>query len=237
MYDLASKVCFTIRRFSLLTVSAITPATSELYTISDKEFVYKLYLKGTKYLMLISLPFFAFCIIYAPFILKVWLGKEYAYSIEIIRILSIGYCINTLMGMAITVAAGIGKPELEMKYSLILVPLNVILSVFLLLKIGPIGLGIATSISFIIGSIYFLKLFHNYFNSSIADFLKLIYKPVIACIIAGLSYFLFMQFKTSNRLNNFMLLFLAGVTFFGIYMIFVFMFKFIDKKELIWKKK
>jgi O-antigen/teichoic acid export membrane protein len=231
MYDLASKVCFTIRRFSLLTVSAITPAASELDALTNKEMVYKFYFKGTKYLMLLCLPFFSFCIIYAPLILKVWLGKEYSYSIDIMRILGIGYCMNALTGMATTVAAGIAKPEFEMKYSLISVPLNTILSVLLILKIGPIGAGIATSISFVICSFYLINLFHNYFEKSILDFLKLIYKPAIACILAGFSYFLFMQFNVSNRVNNFLLLFIAGIVFFIIYIIFVFITKFINKKE------
>ena len=75
----------------------------------------------------------AFLILEARSVLTLWLGNGFENSVILVQVLAIGYGVNVLGGAASQTGAGVGRPEFDMRSTLVLVILNPILS----LVIGP----------------------------------------------------------------------------------------------------
>lgn len=185
-YELGSKITFTIRRLSFLLILAMVPAASELDATRGRAALYNFYLRGSKYLTLISAPAFLFVIFNARLILAAWLGSGYIESIAVIQILALGYLANVLTGIASATTVGMGKPEFEMKCGLVVAPLNIVLSILLILKIGLVGACAGTTISLIIGAIFLLKMFHSYLERPLTDVIKFLWKIILASVLANI---------------------------------------------------
>ncbi|MFQ6032752.1 MAG: oligosaccharide flippase family protein, partial [Candidatus Zixiibacteriota bacterium] len=62
-YDLGAKITGSIRKLPLLLVSALVPASAEIFAKGDKEGLSKLYFRGSKYLFAITTPLFLFIVV------------------------------------------------------------------------------------------------------------------------------------------------------------------------------
>lgn len=185
-YEFGFKIVFTMRRLALLLVSAIMPAASEMSLREDRSELYDFYLRSSKYLILISTPFFLFGIFNARLVLCAWLGKGYEPSIPVIQVLALGYLIDVLSGVARTTAIGMGRAELEMKSGLLVVPVNLILSLILIAKMGLVGACIGTTISFVCGTAYLLKMFNSLINKTVRKFLRFLWLAIISSVASNL---------------------------------------------------
>jgi O-antigen/teichoic acid export membrane protein len=104
-------------------------------------------------LVLIGLP--------GPLVL-LWVGEPVPEAASILRILAVG----TLVAVAITgpgtaIGKGIGRPEIELRYVLVSFLINVVLTVGLVLTIGPIGTVIASSASWALAAFLFAWMIHT----------------------------------------------------------------------------
>ena len=124
-----------------------------------------------------------------------------------------------------------------MKCGLLVVPLNLVLSIVLILKLGLIGACIGTTISLIIGTVFLLKMFHNYLNKPFKEISEFICKPVLIAVFSGL---LIMPIDNladflksmSLRESSLLILLIKGVIFCFIYIYVALVIKFIDKGDL-----
>jgi len=241
-YEVGSKITFTMRRFSLLLVSALMPAASEISAVKNQSALYNFYFRSSKYLILASTPFFLFGIFNASLILKAWLGEGYADSAKIIQVLALGYFVNVLTAVASTIALGMGKPEFEMKYSLLVAPLNIALSIILILKIGLVGACIGTAISLVIGAVFLFRMFHNYISTPLRNFAYLLWKPMLASILSNLlvillnylpRFWIFM----SPQIYSIVILLIKGIIFCVVYLVIIVAIKSFDKQDLDFVKQ
>ncbi|HCC47242.1 MAG TPA: hypothetical protein DEQ38_03870 [Elusimicrobia bacterium] len=185
-YELGSKVSNTARSLPMLLFSAVTPASSELYSQSDTGRLNKLYLKGSKYLYSITIPMAVFLFFDAGLIMTSWMGKGYESSTLVIQFLVTGYFFNLLTGLATSMARGTGDVVYEMKSSILILALNIPLSIILINKIGLMGALIAASGTIIIGSIYYMILFHRHvIKLPVVPFVTdMSFKPLIFSMIS-----------------------------------------------------
>jgi len=149
----------------------------------------------------------------------------------------VGYFVNMVTGVASSIATGVARTEFEMKYAIFMVPLNLLLSIILIFKFGLVGLVTGTSISLILGSFYFLRLFHKYLNIYSGSFFRLLFKPVIACIIPALitiilNYDIWPIGSSTNRIVNLSILGANSILFVGIYIIFILSIKYFDNFDM-----
>lgn len=234
-YELGFKITFTIRRLSLLFVSALMPAVSEINVSRDREILYNFYLRSFKYLIITSAALFSFVIFNAQFILTAWVGSGYAESIAVIQVLALGYFINVLANLTTTTALGLGRPEFEMKYSFLVAPLNIILSILLILKLGLIGACIGTTISLIIGAAFLLKIFFKYLEKSLKDVAHLLWKPIFAAVLSNLLVlpfnYLSLWISFSPRVYSIVILLVKSIIFFIIYIYVISAIKLFDKQD------
>lgn len=218
-YQLGTSVIQQSRQFVLLLISALIPAVSELRANNDLDRLEDLYLRGSKYLICLSVPLTCFLVIEAPLIMTVWMGKGYGLSAVVIQILSTGYCAATVTGVASAIAAGSGRTEIDMKFGLLMASMNLFLGIVLIIKFGFVGLLIATAVSLIVSSAYFIHLFHKKVSIvPLGLFLQLIRTPslcsiVPAFIILTVNFTLHASLYSGDRVVNGCCLVLNGVFF------------------------
>jgi O-antigen/teichoic acid export membrane protein len=235
-YQLGSSITQRARELPLLLVSAFVPAASEIEAKRGKGSLNELYLKGSKYLILVSTPLLFFLITNASLIMWAWMGEGYEMAALVIQVLAVGYYANLVSGAASSISIGVAKTEFEMKYGIFMAILNLFLSIILIIKMGFIGAVVGTTISLTIASLFFMRMFHNYLGNPLSDFIKLFGKPILACIIPALVILLFNhgfwpETVFSGRLVNLAILGLNSVIFGGLYILFILLTKYLDEYD------
>ena len=239
-YELGSKIAQTAGSLPSFLLPAVEPASSELDAAEDTRALNSLYTKGTKYLVLVALPLALFAIVNASAIMHLWMGKAgYEKSALAIQILTIGYTFFLVNSIGRLMARGMGAPQFEMVSSLIVLGLNILLSITLIILFGFIGALIGTSVSAVIGSLYFMNRFHRHIERKIRSFLIEVYlKPVIACIFACGTLlaidllFYSLDFSPSGRIGYFVYLGVKGFVFSGIYLLCIYIIKYMDEYDM-----
>ncbi len=238
-YQLGSSIINKTKEISLLLISAIVPAVSEIDANKDVNKLLELYKRASKYLMLASAPLLTFVFFTAQLIMLIWMGQGYDKSAAVIQILAACYIINIITGVSSSVGLGLGKPEFQMKAGAFQLLLNITLSIYLVLKIGFLGVVIGTFISLSISSIWFLIIFHRYLKYPLLDFLKeTFFKPVCISIFSGVVIFLLNRginlffIFSQNRLTNFVLFFVDFIMFIAIYCVIILKINYLDSFDI-----
>jgi O-antigen/teichoic acid export membrane protein len=235
-YDLGSKVTGAIRRLPLLLVSALIPASAEIFAKGDKEGLSRLYFRGSKYLFAVSVPLFLFILVCSDLIVNVWVGPKYQLASSVIKILSIGYFFNMITGVASSIALGVGKPEFEMKYGILMSILNFSLSLILIIKFGFYGVLVGTAFSLTLGSFYFFHLFHGYTKEPLKNLWSWIKKPLAGAFLPLALLYLFNQLTdaitlTNHRFTGLLFLGVEFVVFLILYFLFLIRLDFWDEYD------
>jgi O-antigen/teichoic acid export membrane protein len=134
----------------------------------------------------------AFVALEAESILRLWLGAGVEQSTVLVQILVIGYGANVLAGAASQTGAGVGRPEFDMRGTILLTILTPILGVSLVRQFGAAGVAAGTSIALTISAVYLLVAFHrNYLETSVVSMVRDTYvRPMAAAVLAVLSVLL-----------------------------------------------
>jgi O-antigen/teichoic acid export membrane protein len=239
-YELGSKIALTAGNLPSVMLPAVEPASSELDAAKDTRALNNLYTRGTKYIVFLTFPLSLFIITNASLIMHFWMGGPgYEKSALAIQILTIGYSFALVNSIGRLMARGMGVPQFEMVSALIILGLNILLSVVLIILFGFTGALIGTSISAVIGSLYFMNRFHKHIKRTITSFLRGVYlKPIFACIFAFIASFAvdllfsFLSFSPSGRVGFFIYLGLKGSVFSGAYLLCVFVVKYFDEYDM-----
>lgn len=222
-YQLGSSLLQSIRQVPLLLVSAIVPAVSEVEAQKDRRSLEAIFIRGSKYLIITATPLVFFVVIDAHIIMAAWMGRGYDLTVGVIRLLSIGYFAATVTGAASSIAAGVGRTDIDMRFGLVMAISNIILSITLILTLGFLGAVLGTTISLFFASIYYMKLFHRYFGKEhVAAFIRLFPKPIVAsavsgAVIYGLNIIFFIPYALSGRIAGLTVLFWELIVFVLVY--------------------
>lgn len=87
-----------------------------------------------------------------------WLGPEFRTSAVVASMLSVAYAINLWTGTLTALLSAVGRPGLEVRYAVLSVMVNVILTVPLILWLGVVGTVLSTALGSIVASIYYLRI-------------------------------------------------------------------------------
>lgn len=239
LYELGSKIALTAGTLPSVLLPAVEPASSELNAAEDTRALNNLYTRGTKYIVFLAFPLSLFVITNALPIMHFWMGETgYERSALAIQILTIGYSFVLINSIGRLMARGMGVPQFEMVSALIILSLNILLSIILIMFFGFSGALIGTSVSAVIGSLYFMNRFHKHIKRTTISFLRgVCLKPVLASIFAffaslaaDLLFYCF-DFSPSGRFGYFMYLALKGSLFSGTYLLFIFVVKYLDEYD------
>ncbi len=235
-YQIGSSLLTQVRQIPLLLISALVPAASEIEARKQKQYLVDLYLKGSKYLIFVAVPLMFLAMTDASLIISAWMGEGYRLAVVVIRVLALGYLAATITGVASSIAMGVAKTEMDMKFGIFMATLNIILNIILVLRIGFIGILIGTSISLFTASAYYLRMFHRYLMVPLRDFLRLLVKPVAACVVPVgaiiiFNHFFFSRTVFGHRLIYFVFLSVETCVFAVLYLLFISWSRYFDEQD------
>jgi O-antigen/teichoic acid export membrane protein len=137
----------TVTRVWILPVSltlTLYPAFSTYKTDNQNENPSGLFLYSIKYLGILMVPLMATVIFFAPEILDIWLGQEFASnSTVVLQILALGALLNSIARIPYSLLQGIGRPDLPAKFHLLQLPVYLGLVWFLIKAWGINGAALA----------------------------------------------------------------------------------------------
>jgi O-antigen/teichoic acid export membrane protein len=186
-YEVSARIATLMRAVPLLMMSAIIPAASQLGVRNEKEKIIRTYVMTSKYVALITIGLVGFIVLEADSIFRLWLGARFdVRSVMILQILAIGYGANVLGGAASQIGAGVGRPEFDMKSTLLLTGLSPILGIALVQRFGAPGAAAGTTIALILSAVYLLGMFHRkYVETPVEGMFRDIHvRPVISALVA-----------------------------------------------------
>jgi len=241
-YQLGSTIVERVKEISLMVISALLPAVSELDTSRETAKIKLLYRKSIKYVTLIALPLSFFLIINAQLIILTWMNQNFEKAVLSLQILTIAFFINILTGPGAVISAGIGKPEYQMRVAIMVFFLNLLLSIIFIVKFGFVGVLIGTALTYVISGIYFINLINKELKTSFCESFKHIVLPFLACLIAGFFNYILIHFIipfgiSHGRLHNFNVLFLTTSIFGIIFITVLLLSKYFDEEDLFLLKK
>ena len=186
-YEVSSRLTSFMRAIPLVMISVLIPATSELDARKDPEKIIRTYRMASRYVAMVTVPLVAFVVLEARSLLALWLGTGFDDSVILVQILAIGYGVNVLVGAASQIGAGIGRPEFDMRSTLVLTVLNPVLSLLLVRRFGAPGAAAGTSLALFVAALYLLFVFHRgYLGSSVLGALRSIHlRPFLASVVAA----------------------------------------------------
>jgi O-antigen/teichoic acid export membrane protein len=195
-YEVSSRLTLFMRALPLVMISALIPATSELRARKDRNRILQTYLMASKYVAMLTVAMASFLMVEARSVLLLWLGKGFESSVLLVQILAVGYGANILGGPASQTGAGIGRPEFDMRGTVLLTILTPILGLGLVQRFGAAGAAAGTCIAFLAATGYLLVAFHrNYVENSVRTVLEDIYfRPIAAGVFASLTVMGFHRF-------------------------------------------
>lgn len=134
--------------------AAIFPAFSSLDATGSRDRLEQLCVRSLKSLLLTLGPVILLVIVFAPDILRIWLGSDFAAkSSEVLQILAAGTLINSLAYVPSSLLQGVDRPDLTAKFHILELPLYVALLWFLLKRMGMPGAALAWSLRVTIDAI------------------------------------------------------------------------------------
>lgn len=237
-YDIALRLSSAMRAFPLMITSAIVPAASELDTKKERDALKSLYFRGSKYLIFLSTPLVCFIILFASDIISVWMGSGFGKSAAVLQILAVGYYLNLVSGAASTIAMGMGRTDLEMKYGVLMAVLNLFFSIYLILKMGFYGAALGSAVSLGVGSLYYMHLFHGMLEQPIRKYFRLFTSPVAASaassfVAAVFSRAVHVLHPGSGRVEMMLFLGCEFVLFVLVYLSLMLWTAYFERKEIV----
>jgi O-antigen/teichoic acid export membrane protein len=185
-YEVSARLTSFMRAVPLVMLSALIPATSELGARKDRQKILRTYFLVSKYVAMVTVGLVTLLVLDADSLVKLWIGTGFEQSVFLIQILAIGYGANVLGGTASQIGAGVGRPEFDMRSTILLSIINPILSIVLVQRFGAPGAAAGTSLALITATVYLLVVFHrNYMGVSFWSVIRDIYiRPVVSGVLA-----------------------------------------------------
>jgi len=167
MYDLGSRIASLMRDLPYSLTSAVFPAASDMHEKQELERLWKMYDRGSKYLLVVTLPMLMGLWLTAHLVIGMWLGNVAIEVYQSVMILSFAYWMVISLAMSFSIGTGMGWSTPIMQSALLQAVLNIMLSYVLIKEVGFVGAlyGTAIAISIANGILYIR--FCRHFKQSI----------------------------------------------------------------------
>lgn len=112
-----------------------------------------------------------------------WLGPGFRLAGVVSIVLLVGYLFRLWAGMMTVYCQTVGHPELEARYGLVSVLVNLVLTLALVIPFGVLGVVAATAAGQLVGSIYLLHIVRSKLSRQVPSFLREV--PWLASVLAA----------------------------------------------------
>jgi O-antigen/teichoic acid export membrane protein len=227
LYSAASILGGLITASSSAMILIYTPINSDLYAKNNLIEMRQSYYILTKWLCATVLPFTLLFILFPREILNILYGQEYVLAGTVLQILTIGFFMNTLLGLNGATLIAMGKTKFLMFATFITAIINIILNFLLIPIYGITGAAIASMISIILINV--IRSIKLYSISKIHSIKKNILKPIfMACVLFFVIYFFVNEFLTIT----YWILSILFIVFIILYAVSLLLTKSFDKEDI-----
>ncbi len=147
LYNAANPLARFIIAPMLIMLTIYIPVTSRLYAQGSISEIRRNYSILTKWICLVTFPFFLLLFFYPEAVLEFVFGKNYAPAAGALRVLSLGFIISNFLGPSEGALIALGESRFVMWATLVAAILNIILNAALIPFFGIVGAATATMIS------------------------------------------------------------------------------------------
>jgi O-antigen/teichoic acid export membrane protein len=225
-YELGFKLVYSLISLLRLLSSAVMPAAAELHAQYDHGRLQQLYRQGAKYVMLAIAPLGFVIVLHAHSITAAWLGTPPPEVALVVQVLMVAYGFNLLTAMGTAMARGVGHPEFETRYAILVIVVNLSLGIVLMHLLGLDGLLVSTLVSIVLGSSYFLVQWHRFLHQRWGTLWHKLYaSPLGACLVATVPSYLagqgLLAYLPPGRLTHAAAGLGGGLVFASLYALFI----------------
>lgn len=241
-YQLGLSIVLCVVAFSIIITSPLVPAFTHISVSEQKEALVIAYLKSTKYVTFLIVPFFLFAIFSASRIMTVWMSHPNVESARVIQILAPGWMVYAISQVASSLCMAVNKPQLMAKGAVITVVLNIVLSLVLIKLFGFLGAAWGNMIAVSVGAAYFVLSLHRIlrvtFRSVVNVVLPCIFISLISVLLVRLSAHIApWDIPDASRGWQFLVICAQGVLFMGSYIALILLCKCFSAEEFTYLKK
>jgi O-antigen/teichoic acid export membrane protein len=127
-------------------VTALFPTLATLDASGARERVRELCVRAIKSLLLIMTPALLIIFVFAPQLLQLWMGADFAsHSVGVLRIFCAGILVNSIAYVPFVLLQGLGRPDVTAKLHLLELPFYAAALAILLPRMGLAGAALAWS--------------------------------------------------------------------------------------------
>jgi O-antigen/teichoic acid export membrane protein len=208
LMDVGNKMPSMAASIPLSFASAFVPAASYLQgglngTSEQREAIRKLYLKGARYMNILTSFICGFLALMPAPILDTWVGKHFEGAAYLMIIFSVSSNVNLMTGPGTSILKGIGLPNAEFFYCLPNVLALVIIvpaSHLILGQWTAAGIATAVVLSTIVAAVFFLRHANRLLEVPVGVYMRKVIAPglapyLVAAPFAPVAYYLLAHFS------------------------------------------
>ncbi len=188
LYEIGRKLPVTGTQIPSVISSVMMPAFSHLRGHQDEQQARALFLTASRYMGLTTALVYSGLIVFAPYLIHLWLGPGYAAAVPVLYTVSIGIFSHLLTGPVSAATRGLNQLAIEMRNSVICLILTLILTPLLAHHYGLLGATTGFSIARVIASAYFISAGNRLFKVSGGEYLRGIVAPMMPFLVTMLAF-------------------------------------------------
>ncbi len=236
-YDLGSKIAGMMRDAVYTFTTAIFPVASQIQASGDHGRLWLLYERGSKYLLMFSLPALAMLLLTAPMLIGAWLGHVSDFVLQAVWVLGVAYWVIVSMAMAFNVGTALNWSKPIMRGSVLQAVLNVSLSAVLISQIGFMGALWGTLLAVAVSKVYVMRCFYRDFERSIWDDTRLFLHVLLSnlpSVFLSLPLVMWLgeQLDFNQREDAALAWFVSVVVYTLVYLVSIRAFRLLDAKDM-----
>lgn len=227
IYNAALPIALLISFSSQLFLQLFYPLINKEYAKGNKEVIKQLSQQVGKWIYALILPLFVLLLIFPETILNILFGPEYIGASNALRILSFGVLFISLFEISLRVLNMEGSSKKILVDIISIAILNLILNIILIPKYGISGAALSTTISFI--SLSIIVGIQAYRSQKIVPLRRKMLNISFAAVIPLIILLIIKKLVEINIISFIIL----SIFFSMLYVLFVFIFKGLDRNDII----
>jgi O-antigen/teichoic acid export membrane protein len=184
MYDIGARIANAAWAIPAALLPAIVPAAAAASARDDQAELRALYVRGTRWLVLVALPIGVLFAASADLIIRTWIGPGYDPAVFVVACLALGNVLHLSTGAGTFVARGISRPDIEVRYQAFTLVLYIVLGATLPVVLGFAGIPLAVAVASVIGGVVFTSMFTQWLAIRRDLLMRALFLPIIATVAA-----------------------------------------------------
>ncbi|MBI2631596.1 flippase [Candidatus Pacearchaeota archaeon] len=210
-----------------LIIQLFFPLVNKEYSKRNNKLIEELSKQVTKWIFIVNLPFALIMLLFPGAIINLFFGETYLVAEQSLRLLAIGTLFGSLAIVPSHLISMTGRSKLMLTNITFMLGLNLLLNILLVPKYGMLGAALSTmSILILLSIVYFTQI--RYFLSFIP-----LRRKMINILLASLIPLIIISVLKNLISLNFITVIILGTFFLLLYGLFIFIFKCLDKNDLL----